>query len=468
MFALFLTGVLFSSSVAATRADLAVAYLRFEQAFEKAKIQDVEQLKTTNREFDSLTFAFFAGRYNDAIRSINQLTGKISKNQNFEQLAKYKVTLSPRVVVAKSERNITVTIDPLYGNKDEAMELSITDQKNQPVMNQKIEWNENERGAVIIDNKKLLEGVYKVQLVLNGEKLDTANFFVLEEPILKIKEGFLSQINALPESVKMQWKDALKSRIGLLTEEPSEINSAQFLANPVELIKAITEELQVLQEGKNPYKGFTGDYWMSLALDRPVPMRVFCANTTNKPKPVIIALHGAGGDENMFMDAYGNGIIKKFAKEQDAILVSPRTELFVSQTQSVLMLLDFLKTCHNIDDTKIFVLGHSMGAGGVATLLDRNENIFSACAMIAGGRAITKKHENTRILFIAGELDPLFNVNNLRRQADNTKNAGNDTTFKTYPEYGHTLVVSVSMSKVFDFFFSTNLLSFNPCPNGLY
>ena len=40
-----------------------------------------------------------------------------------------------------------------------------------------------------------------------------------------------------------------------------------------------------------------------------VPFRVFAPPTSDDgaKRPLIIALHGAGGDENMFMDAYGAG-----------------------------------------------------------------------------------------------------------------------------------------------------------------
>jgi predicted esterase len=453
MLALFFSVFATFQPVSATRADLALAYLRFEQVFEEANITDTEQLKTISREFDSLTFAFFTGRYADAVRSMNQITSRISGDPDFDLLARYKVMLYPRTITHSSAQNITISVSPLYGDKDTDLALSVIDSTYKTVLNKKFEWDKNERGVVIVENKIFREGVYNVQLNLKGKKVDATKFFVFEKPILEIKKELLNLIDTVPENVKMQWKDIIKSRINLLTDDPSETNSAQFLANPIELAKSLKSELQSLKKDENPFKNFTGDFWINIELERSVPMRIFCANKTNKPKPVIIALHGAGGDENMFMDAYGNGMIKKLAEKHDAIVVSPRTELFTSQAQSVSLLLNFLKSCHKIDEKRIFVLGHSMGAGGAATLLDRNENLLSACVMIAGGRALTKKHENTRILFVAGELDPIFNVNNLRRQAESTKNAGNKATIKTYPEHGHTLVVNASLSEVFRFFF---------------
>ena len=453
MFALVLSVFAILQPLSATRADLAFAYLRFEQEFEKANISDIDQLKTINRDFDSLTFAFFTGRYNDAIRSINQITARISGNQDFDSLARYKVVISPRVLPENSEQKIKISVTPFYGGVDKDLELSIIGENNKTILKTKFAWDEEGRGLAEIENKNFGAGVYQTQLNLNAKQLNSEKFFVLEKPIPDIKKDFMAQTDNVSEKVNTQWLDIVKSRINLLTDEPNETNSAQFLANPIELVKSLKSELQSLKKDENPFKSFTVDFWINIELERTVPMRIFCANKTNKPKPVIIALHGAGGDENMFMDAYGNGMIKKLAEKHDAIVVSPRTEMFTSQPQSVKMLLDFLKACHEIDEKRIFVLGHSMGAGGVATLLDRNENLFAACAMIAGGRAITKKHENTRILFVAGELDPIFNVNNLRRQAESTKNAGNKATIKTYPEHGHTLVVNASLSEVFRFFF---------------
>lgn len=453
VFVLVLSVFAILQPLSATRADLALAYLRFEQAFEKSNISDIDQLKTINREFDALTLQFFTGRYKDAIQSINQITARISGNQDFDSLARYKVMISPRVLSENSAQKMKISVMPFYGGVDRDLELSIIDENNKTLLKTKLAWGENSLGIAEIENKNFRAGVYQIQLNLNAKQLSYDKFFVLEKPISEIKKEFMSQAENVSEKVRKQWVDIIKSRIDLLSDEPSETNSAQFLANPVELVKSLKSELQSLKTGENPFKNFTGDFWINIELERPVPMRIFCANKTNKPKPVIIALHGAGGDENMFMDAYGNGIIKKLAEKHDAIIVSPRTEMFTSQPQNVKILLEFLKSCHAVDEKRIFVLGHSMGAGGISTLLDRNENIFSACAMLAGGRAITKKHQDTRILFVAGELDPIFNVNNLRRQAENTKNAGNKTTIKTYPEHGHTLVVSASLSEVFRFFF---------------
>ena len=47
-----------------------------------------------------------------------------------------------------------------------------------------------------------------------------------------------------------------------------------------------------------------------------------------KPLPLVIALHGAGGSENMFFDAYGNGKIVDLCRKRGWLLVAPRLSFF--------------------------------------------------------------------------------------------------------------------------------------------
>lgn len=42
------------------------------------------------------------------------------------------------------------------------------------------------------------------------------------------------------------------------------------------------------------------------------------------PRPLLVVLHGAGGDENMFPEAYGAGIIKRIAEKHGLLVASPR------------------------------------------------------------------------------------------------------------------------------------------------
>jgi acetyl esterase/lipase len=118
------------------------------------------------------------------------------------------------------------------------------------------------------------------------------------------------------------------ARNELLSDNPSPENTAQLLFDPNQLASEITAEIDALKEGSDPYANREGDYWRVLkAGEKTSPMRVYLPERADpsKPLPLVVAFHGAGGDENMFMDAYGAGIIKETAAKHGFLLVTPRT-----------------------------------------------------------------------------------------------------------------------------------------------
>ena len=109
--------------------------------------------------------------------------------------------------------------------------------------------------------------------------------------------------------------------------------------------------------------GRVGDY---LALVGPssakVPCRLQRGNDSKVKQPLVIALHGAGGSENMFFDTYGAGKITALCAKRGWHLVSPRVSgRFPAQ------LLESLSKVWNIDSSRVFIVGHSMGAAAGST-----------------------------------------------------------------------------------------------------
>ena len=82
-----------------TRADLAAAYLRLEQAY-FANPPEGEKVSTINRGFDQATMAFFMGRNAEAIRAIDELTESIERDERVtaqRAISSLKVTPMPAV-----------------------------------------------------------------------------------------------------------------------------------------------------------------------------------------------------------------------------------------------------------------------------------------------------------------------------------------------------------------------------------
>jgi predicted esterase len=232
-----------------------------------------------------------------------------------------------------------------------------------------------------------------------------------------------------------------KARAQLLVDVPSPERSAEFLSDPAQIARDLAREVGVLERGRNPYVGQPGDSWHSYrgAAGALIPMRIVApaaAAVSARPVPVIIALHGAGGDENMFVNAYGQGIIAAMAAEARAILVTPATTAFAASPANFDSLLVVLRATYRIDDQRIYVLGHSLGAGIAARLAQSHPQLIAGVACLAGG-AVVKTPNAPPMLFLGAALDPIIPAARVQAFAKDTPTA----TYQVLENEGHTLMV---------------------------
>ncbi|MGD0784183.1 MAG: hypothetical protein ABSA30_15170 [Candidatus Aminicenantales bacterium] len=124
---------------------------------------------------------------------------------------------------------------------------------------------------------------------------------------------------------------AVKARLRLLAQPFDPENTTRLLMDPRSLWAQAQTEAAALKKGLDPFKGRTGDYWRIVKTgDGEIPVRVYAPSPAgpSKPAALVIAFHGAGGDENMFMDGYGAGLIKRLAEKRKFLLVTPLTDVF--------------------------------------------------------------------------------------------------------------------------------------------
>lgn len=231
-----------------------------------------------------------------------------------------------------------------------------------------------------------------------------------------------------------------RERARLLVDVPSPERSAEFLNDPAKLSSDLAREVSVLERGRDPYIGLVGDFWRVYrgANNVLVPMRIVVPPSANLRKPVgvLLVLHGAGGDENMFVDAYGSGIATKLAAEQRLILVSPKTDVFGTTPEHFDALMALLHNEFRIDGSRVYVIGHSMGAGAAARLVQARPAQFAAVAMLAGGSAITVA-DAPPSLFVGAELDGIIPAARVESAAKATPGA----TYELFRHEGHLLMV---------------------------
>ncbi len=232
---------------------------------------------------------------------------------------------------------------------------------------------------------------------------------------------------------------AARARLQLLVDTISPERSAEFLSTPSDLASSVTREIELLERGRNPYAKTTGDRWMAYrgASGEAVPMRVIAPPVAaSTPVGVLIALHGAGGDENMFPMSYGRGIAARLAFEAGLLFVSPATTSFMKGPEQFDSLLTVLREQYQIDASRIYLLGHSMGSGAAARLAQQRPAQIAAVACLAGGAPVTAAGAPP-VLFIGASLDPIIPAKTVQAAASATPTG----TYEERANEGHTLMV---------------------------
>ena len=191
--------------------------------------------------------------------------------------------------------------------------------------------------------------------------------------------------------------------------------------------------------------GHVGDY---LALVGPsgakVPCRLQRGSDSKVKQPLVIALHGAGGSENMFFDTYGAGKITALCAKRGWHLVSPRVSgRFPAQ------LLESLSKVWNIDSSRVFIVGHSMGAAAASSGVDSGVIQPAAVALLGGGGAVTSpaRWKDLPLMIGVGELD--FGKMMASRTRPAAERAGSRLTYKEYAGVEHLSIVQCALDDVF-------------------
>ncbi len=131
----------------------------------------------------------------------------------------------------------------------------------------------------------------------------------------------------------------------------------------------------------------TGDHLIGFpGRRRATPARLFVPEGLDPevPVPLVIALHGAGGSEHMFFEAYGNGKLVELAKERGWIVVSPYHALIVPP--DVQGMVAMLSEVLPIDASRVVVVGHSMGSVAGLGATERSPDAVAALVAMGGGR----------------------------------------------------------------------------------
>jgi predicted peptidase len=182
-----------------------------------------------------------------------------------------------------------------------------------------------------------------------------------------------------------------------------------------------------------------------------MPYRLFIPPKYDKAEkyPLIIWLHGAGsvGTDN-FKQISGASLrgthtwtIPANQVKHPAFVVAPQSTKAWAGDQLSLVL-EILKTVQdefNIDSTRIYVAGQSMGGYGVWNIITMKPDLFAAAIPLCGGGDPTQAARIAKIPVWAfhGTADPTVPVRQSQMMVAALKNAGGAPRYTEYKGVGH-------------------------------
>lgn len=171
-----------------------------------------------------------------------------------------------------------------------------------------------------------------------------------------------------------------------------------------------------------------------------------------KPVPLVVALHGAGGTENLFFEAYGHGEIVRQCRQRGWLLVAPRSAGFFS-APPVADIVNELAKRYPVDRRRVFVVGHSMGAGHAVSLAQSAPDTFAGVAPLAGGGRIDVTEAVKNVPFFVGCGTEDFLIGATRALAKSLAEGGvKRLKVREYPNIEHITIVQVALPDVFRWF----------------
>lgn len=229
--------------------------------------------------------------------------------------------------------------------------------------------------------------------------------------------------------------------------------------------------------GKDPFKGKTGDFerhYLLQGANEIMPYRVYVPTgyVATKATPLVIALHGLGGNEDGFFDNY-NRLPPQLSETHGFLLASPlgfRRDGFygsgmmgatdaVSRRRSeysekdVLEVLRLMKAAYNVDESRVYLIGHSMGAIGTWALASKYPQTWAALVAFAGvgSPALADNMKAIPQFVVHGDADNTVNVSGSRNMVGALKKLDANVTYIEVAGGSHTDVVVPNLPKAFEF-----------------
>jgi poly(3-hydroxybutyrate) depolymerase len=486
-----------SSATAQARPDLATARLSYNLAKSQVNPQGAlkEKLDALEKEMSAATQA---GRSGEVRRLLAQAATLLSGKEWTDELdfanslilrgeevcldpgrpAAFRLeqTYAPRLLLKKSPTvrvSLHKRMPAAQGSQrgDQVLDIAAPDGPSRDLLDEPFRFE--------LDGKNVPDGPYILQAeIFDGDRAVGAAALTIDlfhglAPRLAALESGLEKVRGF----KDRRDDVLfpQDRIRAINRGKLAIRDFRI----AEELAAAEAVLASLRSGRDPFVGRTGDMTRHYSLpyaDEIMPYRVYVPKNYDgrKPFPLIIALHGLGGDQNSFFDHYGKAL-PALAEARGYIVAAPlgyrpdgfygmavpgtsaepsvRRKLELSEND-VLHVLARMREDYAVDSKRIYLMGHSMGAIGTWNLGAKYPDFWAALAPFAGfglPGTVSAMRDIPEIV-VHGDADPLLPVSFSRAMVAEMKKLGVEHRYIEVAGGDHGNIVEPNFPAVFDFF----------------
>lgn len=165
---------------------------------------------------------------------------------------------------------------------------------------------------------------------------------------------------------------------------------------------------------------------------------------SDKKWPLILYLHGAGGSGTLLDAVRKEGLPARMESGAGLpfVIVAPQCPLGVfwnTREDEVLAILDEVADSRNIDPSRIYLTGFSMGAYGVWQMASHHPHRFAAIAPVSGGGdpAYARRLRDMPAWIFHGKEDRVIRFSESEKITEAMREAGAEVELTLYPEEGH-------------------------------
>ena len=324
-----------------------------------------------------------------------------------------------------------------------------------------------------------LNGVEDGAMVLQAEVFDGATSIGSTMIGVFVNKGLDAKLKSL-ESAAASVPVAVKDDVLFPADYIKNVNRGRIELADFNVAAEVAKAEAIVGEakgGKDPFKGKSGDFerhYLLQGANEIMPYRVYVphAYVASRKTPLVIALHGLGANEDSFFDSYEK-LPPQLAEKHGFLMAAPlgfRRDGFYGSSimgagdvasrrrgefseKDVLEVLRLMKAAYNVDESRIYLMGHSMGAIGTWAIASKYPQTWAALVAFAGtgSPALAENMKSIPQFIVHGDADNTVNVSGSRNMVAALKKLNANVTYIEVPGGSHTGVVVPNLPQAFAF-----------------